>query len=77
LTQKLAEREKEMQQLREASIKHEATVQTLNNQIRSLQQQLLDSERKVLFLEHAGMLETLGPALTLFSLGSAWCAQPT
>ena len=47
MTQKLAEREKEMQQLREATIKHEATVQTLNNQIRSLQQQLLESERKV------------------------------
>jgi hypothetical protein len=50
-----------MQQLREASIKHEATVQTLNNQIRSLQQQLLDSERKVLFSKRAGMLETLDP----------------
>lgn len=46
LSQKLSEREKEMQQLREATIKHEATVQTLNNQIRSLQQQLLESERK-------------------------------
>jgi len=36
-----------MQQLREATIKHEATVQTLNNQIHSLQKQLLESERKV------------------------------
>ena len=36
-----------MQQLREAMIKHEATVQTLNNQIHSLQKQLLESERKV------------------------------
>jgi predicted nucleic acid-binding Zn-ribbon protein len=47
LSQKLSEREKEMQQLREATIKHEATVQTLNNQIHSLQKQLLESERKV------------------------------
>lgn len=35
-----------MMQLRETAIKHEATAETLNNQVRSLQQQLLESERK-------------------------------
>lgn len=47
-----------MTQIREASIKYEAKAETLDNQVRSLQQQLLESERK----GQRGLIGTSGGA---------------